>query len=172
MLISYKFSQINVGMQLAIFSLTLIVGLTLLSFGTFSLDGQASIAMASGAKFNDDPLDRDTLRSMNYTVHGDVTDQWALVTEADAGDIVSLAVYYHNTSVETAENVRVHISVPSGFGTSFNATGGVVADNAPLVSGQTTINISSSRTLTYISGSARWQPDQSTASVPFPFGQS
>jgi hypothetical protein len=126
----------------------------------------------AASSFNTDPLDFSTLRSSNYTKFPDSTTNWADVTSADAGDVVSLTIYYHNTSSEDAENVRTSISVPTSVGTSIVATGVLSADNSVVVNGQTTINISSSQSLSYIPGSTRWYPDQSqSVSVPFPFGQ-
>ncbi|OHB03788.1 MAG: hypothetical protein A2920_01925 [Candidatus Zambryskibacteria bacterium RIFCSPLOWO2_01_FULL_43_17] len=131
----------------------------------------AKIAEAANVTFNDDPADFSTVRSSNYTEFPDSTTNWADTTDADAGEIVSFTVYYHNTGDEIATNVIAQLSVPQASGTSIVASGGVSADNAQSVNGQTTINLTSEQSLTYIPGSTSWYPDQSQTPSPFPFGQ-
>jgi hypothetical protein len=121
--------------------------------------------------FNSDPSDYATLRSSNYTQYPDSTNHWASVTNANAGDTVSLAVYYHNSSQETAKNVRISMSMPSTTGSSVAASATLSADNFNTSVGSTTIVLSSNQSLQYIPGSASWYPNQSTTATPFPSGQ-
>jgi len=121
---------------------------------------------------NTDPQDFATVRVSNYTDFPDTTTNWHSQIDADAGDIVSVTVYYHNTGTEDAENVIAAISVPTSPGTVINVGGGLSADNAVAISGQATINLTSSQHLTYIDGSAKWYPNQQLTEVGFPFGQS
>src|ERR1035437_4231757 len=121
--------------------------------------------------FNSDPADFSTLRSSNYTQYPDTTTHWADTTSANAGETVSLAVYYHNSSQETANNVRVTMAMPNTVGTSITASATLSADNFNTSTGNTTINLSSSQSLQYIPGSASWYPNQSTTAAPFPSGQ-
>ncbi len=125
----------------------------------------------AAATFNTDPEDFETLRSSNFTKFPNSTTNWAVTTDAEAGDVVSFTIYYHNTSSEDALNVRASISVPESEDTSISADGSLWADNASQVDGQSSIIISSSESLTYIPGSTKWYPDQSLSSKKFPFGQ-
>ncbi|MBY0329000.1 hypothetical protein K2Q02_02825, partial [Patescibacteria group bacterium] len=121
--------------------------------------------------FNTNPQDYATLRSANYTDFPDSTNNWALDTQAKAGDVVSLTVYYHNSANETAYNVRTAIAVPTNVGTDIVATGSIDSDNFSSSLGQSTVHLSSSQSLEYIQGSAKWYPNQSVTPTPFPFGQ-
>ncbi len=123
------------------------------------------------SSFNTDPQDKATLRSSNYTLFPNSTSNWDIITDADAGDVVSLAVYYHNSANETAQNVRISMVAPTSSGTSLIASGDLSADNFESSSGQTEIRISSDQTLTYIPGSAKWYPNQSLNVAVLPFGQ-
>lgn len=153
-----------------IFSLQAILA-TMLFVVLFATPIFGVLSVHAAASFNDDPQDFATLRSSNFTKFPNSTSNWAATTNADAGEVVSLTIYYHNTSSEDATNVRAAISVPTTAGTSIVAFGDVSADNASPVSGQTTINLSSSQTLTYIPGSTKWYPNQSLSPVAFPSGQ-
>lgn len=147
------------------------VGTTFLGVGENFFTG--NVVQAANVAFNDDPLDFDTLRSSNYTEFPGSTDHWASVTDADAGEVVSFAVYYHNTSAgDIATNVVAKLSVPTATGTSITASGEIGAQNAQSVNGTTVVNISSAQTLTYIPGSTKWYPNQSQTPSPFPSGQS
>jgi hypothetical protein len=122
----------------------------------------------TNTKFNDDSLDFDTVRVSNYTKFPNSTDDWHANIDADAGDVVSVAVYYHNTGSVDAENVTISMSMPGNTGTDFTVDGGVSADNANSVFGGANIHLSSTQSLTYISGSTRWYSNQ-TQSNPASF---
>ena len=151
---------------------------TLLPLGLFAMismhlgiGGLSLQTVKALSTFNSDPSDYSTLRSSNYTQFPDSTNHWASVTNANAGDIVSLAVYYHNSSQETAKNVRVSMSMPNTTGTSVAASATLSADNFNTSVGSTTVVLSSNQSLQYIPGSASWYPNQSTTATPFPSGQ-
>ena len=125
--------------------------------------------IATQAKFNDDPNDYATVRVSNYTNYPNSTQHWFSSVDVQPGDIVSVAIYYHNTSSVNAENVVVSITVPSTVGTMIDVSGGLIAQNADSVYGSASVNLSSPENLTYIPGSAKWYPNQSqTISTAFP----
>ena len=121
-------------------------------------------ALALAANFNNDARDLTTFTVLNATRNPDSTTAWASSVNADAGDVISFQIYYHNTSAsESANRTRVFMNIPSGSSNSFTPSGGVVADNASQVTSSATINLSSNQTLTFIPGSFRWYPDQDTS---------
>lgn len=143
----------------------IILGAILLIVGVFS-----PIFFAQAASFNNDPLDRQTLLVSNYTKCPNCAN-WTSWVNADAGDIVSFAVYYHNTSNETATGTIIRATLPSGSSMTQSITGSVWAQNAPMVNGNASVNLSSSQSLSFISGSVRWYPGGSSSYQLPPFGQ-
>ncbi|MBU1102397.1 DUF11 domain-containing protein [Patescibacteria group bacterium] len=107
---------------------------------------------------------------------------WNFPVSADQGDTLVFYLYYHNGIVNTmANNTTLKATLPSGVSQQHIVTGYLWADNAtnaspsnPLT--QTVqVNISSSQSLQYVAGSAKWFPDQGDwrfdAPTPFPSGQ-
>lgn len=133
--------------------------------------GAPSHALAS-ASFNTDPQDFATVRVSNYTQNPNCYTCWSSTANANAGDIVSVTVYYHNTGNQTATGTFVKLNQPSAASTSFNFSGNVSASNAAAAYGSATINLSSSQTLTFIPGTAVWYPNQTATAQALPFGQS
>ncbi len=141
--------------------------------------GVASVALANShpvyaASFNNDPQDRATLMAGNYTLDPSNCCWSTNLTGVRPGDIVSFAIYYHNTGSDTARNVVVKLTQPSsGPSTSFTLTGSVDADNASAVSGNATVSINSAQTMTFIPGAVFWRANQcQSCSQTLPFGQS
>jgi len=134
--------------------------------------GFANAQTSSFASLNTHPLDRDTVRVMNYTRSGFTNAVWGNSVDAEPGDEIAVAIYYHNSGNAVARDVRVHIVPPvQGASTRFVVNGGVSAANASPANGQAVVNLSAPTTLTYIPGSALWRPDQMTSgSRPFPGG--
>jgi len=107
---------------------------------------------------------------------------WNTSASANAGDTLVFSVYYHNGVNETtAINTKLKVALPTNNGTSLTSTGYLWADNAenatasnPLTQ-TATINVSSSQSLNYISGSAKWYPNQADwrtdSATSWPFGQ-
>lgn len=131
--------------------------------------------------FNTDPLDNSngfgTVRVSNYTANPGTTTCWSFTIPGSnpqgcsnptlqAGDLVSIAIYYHNTGTQSATNTRVKLSSMSGTNNSFNVSGGVWADNASYASGSASFNISSSQSVTY--NNCFWYPNQTQAAQPCP----
>lgn len=127
----------------------------------FMLTQAGSVFSSGTALFNNDPADRPTLRVQNFTVNGSNSTGWSTSTSASQGDVISFAIYYHNTSNEVAHDVRVRLTPQStGVSTShtFNAT--IQALNAPVVSGNVSVGISSAQSMAYVPGSVIWRPNQ------------
>jgi hypothetical protein len=114
----------------------------------------------------------------NDTKNGSFNDP----VSADPGDILTFSVYYHNGETDTvANNTQIRISIPSANGTQIVSTAYLWADNAENatpnnpISEAGTVNLSSQGRLQYISGSAKWYPNQSdstyNSSSAFPYGQ-
>lgn len=128
----------------------------------------------AAASFNDHPNDRDTLRVKNSPTGTVSTSGWSSSASASPGDTISFAIYYHNTSSEDAQNVRLRMS-PQSTGVrgthSFTAT--VSADNAASVSGSVEVFTSPETSLSFIPGSVEWYPNQTQSNpTALPSGQS
>ncbi len=124
--------------------------------------GEAPLAYA--ASFNNDPLDYQTLRVGNSTQNPSYTSaNWGTSVNANAGDIVNFAIYYHNTSNETATNVRVTLTPQnSSTGTTQTFTATLTADNVPTLTATATVYLSSSQSINYDPGFVTWRPNQTT----------
>ncbi len=114
------------------------------------------------ASFNNDPQDYQTLRVGNITDNPNSTSaSWGVTVNADTGETINFAIYYHNTSNETANNVRVRLTPQiTGTGTSQTFTAYLWADNASQVSGSATVNLSSSQSISYKTNGVVWRPNQ------------
>ena len=150
------------------------IKLLLASFlvGGILILGIPVISADTSAYFNSDPADRPTLLVSNYTDYHGSNANWSTSVSADAGETISFLVYYHNTSSVTANQTRLRVDLPSGNFTSLSVSGRVWANNASAVIGNTSINLSSSQSLSFIPGSVQWYPNnQSQAIYSLPSGQ-
>jgi uncharacterized repeat protein (TIGR01451 family) len=131
------------------------------------------LSVLAATSLNTDSKDYATLRVTNSTTNGSPTESWVRSTTATGGDTVSFAVYYHNTGNETARNVRIKLSSPSGTSqSSYTLTATVDADNASAVSGSATVSITGNPESLQFLG-VRWYPNQTQgAQTPIPSGQS
>jgi uncharacterized repeat protein (TIGR01451 family) len=85
---------------------------------------------------------------MNSTVNGG-TYNWSNSVSANPGDVVEVAIYYHNAGPDTAQNVILHLNQPgSGTMSSFTFNGSITSNNASTVSGSPSVNFASAQTLT------------------------
>ena len=110
---------------------------------------------------NNDPQDFATLRVVNYTANSACVTCWGSTATANAGDIVSFSIYYHNTGVDTATNVRVRLSPQStSLGTTHIFSATVSADNAPSVSGTVTVTTNGNQTISFLQNGVLWRPNQ------------
>lgn len=130
-------------------------------------------AVSFAATLNNDPQDFATLRVTNYTANPTCVTCWSGSTTANNGDVVSFSVYYHNTGVDTARNVRVKLSPQSTpLGTTHSFTATITADNAPTVSGTVTVNTPSGQTMSALPNGVIWRANQTTyGSTALPAGQ-
>ena len=90
------------------------------------------------------------------------------------GDIISVAVYYHNTGPDTATTTRVSLSpMTTTMGTSHTILGNITASNSNQAgTGQATVYTSNNTRLNFVPGGAYFYPDKQTFTTPIPFGQS
>ena len=142
-----------------------------------ALFGAISKAHASGSFVFGYPDDRPLLRSSNQTLYPGSSANWSQSTNADAGQVVAVTFYYHNIG-STATNTTFRIS--SGQSMAANTTqvisGNLSADGTGPYYGNTTINLSSAQTLTYMGGSVVWNainnwPSSTPTAASLPFGQ-
>ena len=129
---------------------------------------------AFSATLNSDPQDFATLRVANKTVnYGATTPPWASSTSASEGQVVSFAIYYHTTSSDTANNVRVRLTPQTtGSGSTHSFTATVTADNAPSVTGSATMYLNNSQlSLSYIPGTVNWYANQRLTTTGLLYGQ-
>lgn len=127
---------------------------------------------AQAASFNYGTQDSPTLQISNYSRNPGCTTCWSGSASADAGEIVSFMVYYHNTASDTAANTVLRVNLPSGTFNSTTVSGGVEADSSSGASGSVSLYLSSNQSLSFIPGSLKWYPNQSSGSQGAPFGQS
>ena len=131
----------------------------------------APVSSVFAASFNNDAKDYATIQVSNYTRNPGSTSNWSNSVSANAGEIVSFLVYYHNTATDAANGTSVRVQLPSGQFTSATVTGDVRSSNASPVSGSASINLSSSQSLTFIPGSVSWYASQSSAARALLNGQ-
>ena len=125
----------------------------------------------AAAVFNTSSGDLPTIQVSNYTKNPGCSNCWSTSVNADKGDIVSISIYYHNNSGETASQTKLRAQLPNVSATANFITGEVFADNANAARGTATINVSSKQTLTFIPGSVKWYPNRSTSQSALLFGQ-
>lgn len=108
---------------------------------------------------------------------------WGFPVSANAGDLLTFYFYYHNTTNNSeATNTTLRVAMPSGQSTSQNVVAYLWADNATNASAASPlsqslpVNLTSSQTLEYVAGSAKWYPNQAdwrtAAATAFPNSQS
>jgi len=132
--------------------------------GIVAIVALALPVVSFAATLNNDPLDFATLRVMNYTTNPTCSTCWATTATANAGDVLSFAIYYHNVGPDIATNVRVTFSPQTTVaGTAHTFTATVRADNAPAVTGTVTVMTTTSQTLSFSPNSVIWRPNQQTA---------
>ena len=156
-----------------------VVGIAAMAIALTSLVGLVLTAPAANAQtpspaFNNDWQDYKTLRVSNYTKNPNSSTNWATTVYADNGDVISFMIYYHNTvSGTTANDTRVRVSLPTGYGTSITPSATLWASNAnPLGDTAYVISNGAPQRLEYESGSTRFYPNQnSSVSQPLPYGQ-
>lgn len=142
--------------------------ITTILAATFGLALFAPVVFAGG--FNDGPQDLPTVRVVNQTQNpcsgGPGASCWLTSVDARAGDTISVAIYYHNTTNQTAPNVSIGLGPKtSSAANSHTIRGGVAVNGMVVAEGSASVVLSSSQTLTFIPGSVRWYPSQ-TVNTP------
>lgn len=137
------------------------ISLLAMAFGVL---GAFSFAYA-GTMFNNHPNDLPTVMVANGTQNpcaaGYGSGCWRTSVNAEPGDIVSVQVYYHNTSGQTAYNVALGVSPKNASAkTTHTFQGGILVNGWPDALGSATVRVSESAALTFIPGSVRWYPYQ------------
>jgi uncharacterized repeat protein (TIGR01451 family) len=129
--------------------------------------------IAKAATFNTNPSDI-TFRVANATKNPGCTTCWSSSVYADAGDRISFRILYNNTSNETATQTRVRLNLPTGSAAYFNVSGDLWAQNASTTSGVASVYLSSSQSLSLVSGdnSVIWYSNNQTVNTqPLLYGQ-
>ena len=92
---------------------------------------------------------------------------WNFPVSADADDVLTFYLYYHNSSnYTTANNTTLRVNLPSGQSANQSVTGYLWADNATNATAanplnqSVQVNLSTSQSLQYVAGSAKWYPNQ------------
>lgn len=95
---------------------------------------------------------------VNSKVYG--ASNYVQTSTASAGDRVAVLVYFHNDGTANSNNTIIKLDRPSSSAARSFTLGGSVSGGGASLSGTTTINLSSSQTLTFIPGSLRVSYDQ------------
>lgn len=145
-----------------------------LGFGIFAGTVNAQVS------FNTSQQDRATIRVNNNSVNPNTSACWVTAIPGtnnncsspimQPGQIVSVAIYYHNTGTTASSNTMLRITSPQTNGAQMTHT--ISGNVAGMAYGSSTVQISSAQTLTYVPGSAKWFPNQTTVGQSLPNGQS
>ncbi|MFC1756787.1 hypothetical protein ACFLZC_01345 [Patescibacteria group bacterium] len=111
---------------------------------------------------NNDSLDYDTLRVGNITRNPDTTsDYWGTSLFASPGDVLSFAIYYHNSHDQIAKSLRVKLTPKASYkGTTHIFEAKVWADYRQPSYGKVTIWTDEPTTIEHVAGSVKWKPNQ------------
>jgi hypothetical protein len=127
----------------------------------FGLALSATSANAQAVFNNPGEMPTITISNSTRTVCnlGPINGCWTSSTTAQAGDVVAVHVFYHNTSNTAAQGTTLSITPQSaGPTTSVSFSGGVASLSGPRSVGSASVSISSSQSLAYVPGSAKWYP--------------
>jgi len=126
------------------------------------------------AQFNTASGDLPTIQVFNSTKYPDSNPIWGRTVSADASDVLSFLIFYHNTSDVTAYNTKLKLNLSSSVSSGNSITATISADNAYSSSGSVNLylNYGSSLPLNLVSGSARWYTGGYSILTVIPFGQS
>lgn len=130
----------------------------------------AQNALASGV-WNTASNDCPTGSVANFTTNtGIVVPCWPLSTvSANGGNVINLRVYYHNTSLANATNVRVILNTPTGAASSHIFSGQIVSDQGSIPFGSLRVNTPAGSTLSW--SGTHWLPNQMQTETTLISGQ-
>ena len=87
---------------------------------------------------------------------------WNTTVSANPGDVISVQVFYHNTTNVTAPNVTIGLGPKNANATTSRTFYGGVAVNGSLAAqGSALVRTYDAQTLTFIPGSVKWYPNAS-----------
>jgi hypothetical protein len=130
------------------------------ALGLMTTGAQAQAVFNSPAAMSTVTISNSTRTVCNF---GTISGCWQSSTTAQPGDVVAVHIYYENTSNTAAQGTTLSIRPQStGASTSVTFNGGVASLSGPRATGSASVSLSSSQTLTYVSGSARWTPSISS----------
>ena len=125
--------------------------------------------LAANITFNTSGADCATVRVRNTTqgipsngvgtTGCDSLSAWTTsAVSANPGDIISVAIYYHNTGTVTATNTKIKVSSGSSMAAGYNHTvsANIAGGNGGYASGGATINLTQPQTLQFLPGQTQW----------------
>lgn len=122
---------------------------------------------AQAATLNTGSTDYPTVQVTNYTKNPSCSTCWSSSVTADAGDIITFKIFYHNTGNDNATQTRFRLDLPSGIFNNQSVYGQVWAQNAPTAMGTVQVNLTSSQSLSLISGNVYWYKYSTLTTLPF-----
>ena len=126
----------------------------------------------AAASFNTDPQDYPTVRVANATLNPNCTTCWSTaISNVHSGDIIGVAIYYHNTGTTAANDTLGKLSY-SANGSSVSFSGNISASNAAAAYGNAQASFASdvsNPTLAFYRG--YWFPNQTQTQTSLPNGQ-
>ncbi len=125
----------------------------------------STASVYAGTQFNNHPNDLPTVMVANDTQNpcsaGAGAGCWSTSVSAHPGDVISVMVYYHNTSGEVAYDVALGMNPKNASASSTHTfQGGVLVYGWPDALGSATVHLSQPESLSFIPGSVRWFPNQ------------
>ncbi len=112
---------------------------------------------------NSDSADFEVLRVGNVTQNpGTTSANWNTAVSANPGDVISFAIYYHNTSQsQVIRDVRVKLTPKTtGISTSHDFNAVVWGENTNPVYGKARVYLSAPAKLEFANNSVKWRPNQ------------
>jgi len=123
-------------------------------------------ALAATPVFNNDPLDKETLRLKNRT-KGDA--EWKDPVSGEAGDRIAFNVYYHNTVTgSVAKNTKIRLDFEDNRDNKLRFRAYLWADNANYVQDLGTVTVPCSGLNFTFDHKAKWYPNAGTVAQEIP----
>ncbi len=120
-------------------------------------------------QFNTDPSDLPTVMVTNITQDGGCSSGpgagcWHTSISANPGDVIGVQVYFHNSTQYVAEDTKVGMGPKVSNSATNHTFGGKVASTTiASAQGTASVHLSSSQSISFISGTARAYKNGSTA---------
>jgi len=109
------------------------------------------------------PAEMPTMTITDHTTHpcyaGPIDGCWQTSTSAQPGDIIAVQIYYRNSTGVPAQSTVLRMNTRNaGATTAVSFSGTVASSTVRSAGGTTNLSISSAQTVTYMPGTARWYP--------------